>query len=342
MAPRANRPDTRWSNLPQAGCIVLIGIAMLMIAGCTSSARPDADNGAASTTVTNEGAAAGAPADAAQILPDDIPSCFIQGEPSGSAGPERVDVFQPAPRSSAPTQRAGVPATAAPRPVPDIASVAAEAAFPVYALDAPIIEITPLQMRVATVAAGRGRRVSLFTLQYRVAAQRGSLVITISSPSSATVPAANDLDDALDAIRLEARLPGTPHAADPLADPGAALRAVGCPLREPLRVKIEGEEHAALRVTWPGLPRVQILRIETGHGELTIEAGALDRAGLLRLLPSLVSLQSAPQLVTILQSYFASADSPALVAPRTTATQSRLRPATPVARGSPTTAPAVH
>ncbi len=320
---------------------LVIGAAAFAFAACTSNPRSAADRRSTPVATVDEGAITNR-AGTAPVPVDDIPPCFIENEPAAAVGPERTDAFQPAPRSPTPTPKPGVPATATPRPTPEVAKIATAAAFPLYALNAPVNEIAPLQMRVSTVPAGTARQVSLFVLQYRVAAQRGSIVIMVSSPSSAKIPAPNDLDDALDAIRLEARLPGTPRAADPLADPGAALRSVGCPARENLTVPIEGGSYPALLVTWPGLPRVTVLRAETGHGALTIEAGAIDRSTLLALLSRLVSLQTSPQAVAALQGYFGGSSLASLGPAQRTATPARQRTATPRAGLIPMAMPVVR
>jgi hypothetical protein len=183
--------------------------------------------------------------------------------------------------------------------------LAARAGFSLYVLDAPLTEFNPVVMRESSVPTGRGREITLFVLQYRVPAVRGGgIVIVLSSPSHGSLPQRNDLDDGLDAVRLFSRLPPTPSAGDPLADPERSLSTLGCPVHADVSVTVAGRPQNADVETWPGAPGVLFLRAQTPNGDVQIETGGIDRASTVGLAGRLVALQDSPRLVRQLQALF--------------------------------------
>lgn len=283
----------------------LVGALAVCASGCSSGSHSSKGAAATATTAAGLPAAGGnsviARGDSSPVAPDEIPACFVEGEPAAATGTERTEVYQPVPRPVT----GSTAAAPTPRPTPQVAVIAAQAPAPLYAINAPVTEFAPALLRVTSVTSGNARQISLFALQYRVPAQRGGgAVVVLSAPSHAAMPPRDDLDDALDALRLEARLPGTPRPGDPLADPGGALKALGCPSHEVVNVQVDGASHAADFVSWPGAPRTQLLRLETGSTEVTIEAGLLSRESLLALTQRLAALQRSPQLVAVLQTVF--------------------------------------
>jgi len=278
--------------------VVALAALILLCVACSSGS---AKTPPAATARAQDGpAAAGvAPRSGGTPIPaGDIPPCFLAGEPQSAPAGERTQLFSPPPQRPHAT-----PAT--PQPTPEVARIVGSAGFPLYALSAPVAEFTPIQLRESTVPAQPGSSVSLFAMQYRrPASAGGGLVIVQSGPGQGAAPPRDDLDDALDAVRLHSRLGGTPAAGDPLADPAAALAALGCPTHAALSVQIEGQPHRADLVSWPGAPEVLLLRVEAGATEVVLEAGRLSRDAVLALPPRLAALQRTPALAGTLQGVF--------------------------------------
>jgi len=312
--PPAERGGAR-RRTGAAACGWLAVALLTALAAGVACSPGSAKTRPAATIAPRDGPAAGS----TPIATDDIPASFLAGEPQSAPAGERIQLFSPPPARPRAT-----PAT--PQPTPDIARIAADAGFPLYALSAPRAEFAPVQLRESTAPEPAGRGVSLLAVQYRQpAAAGGGLVIVQSSPGAGAVPARDDLDDALDAVRLHSRLAGTPAAGDPLADPAAALATLGCPVHTALSVQIEGQARRADLVSWPGAPEVLLLRVEAGATEVVIEAGRLSRAALLALPPRLAALQRTPALAGSLQSVFSGA-----------ASAPRAAPAAPPHKGTPT------
>ncbi|MHB8577756.1 MAG: hypothetical protein ACYDCQ_20790 [Dehalococcoidia bacterium] len=283
--------------------MLLLGLAMCA-AACHTPARPQATPRATplgTAAATPGGGALIARAPASAVPADEIPACFVQDEPQAPPGNEQTQTFQPPPRV-----RPG--ATPGPRrPAPQLSQIAGRASFPLYVLAATQGEFNPVLLRESTAPAGNSRQSSLFAVQYRIPPQRGGgIAIVLSAPAApGGTPARDDLDDGLDAVRIDSRLPGTPVSSDPLTDPGAALRRLGCPTHESVLVQVQGSEHPADLISWPGAPRVYLLRSETGSGEVTIETGVLTRKTLLALPGRLVDLRTAAESSAMLQAIFA-------------------------------------
>lgn len=287
-------------------------LAAAVLAGCSGSTggKHAAGPSPAPAVATGADPSVIARAPAPPLGADEIPACFVGGEPAAAAADERTDVFTVPPRPGRGTPRA------LPTRTPQVAAIAAAAAFPLYALAAPPAEFTPALLRESSVPAGGGRAVSLFVLQYRVPPQRGGgLLIILSAPPRGSAPPRDDLDDSLDAVRIAARLPGTPAAGDPLTDPGRALRSLGCPTHQRLDVTLDGQQRPADLVSWPGAPRILLLRIESDRGEVTLESGLLSRDALLQLPPRLTALQQSTAATALLQALF-SGRAPATPTPR--------------------------
>jgi hypothetical protein len=164
----------------------------------------------------------------------------------------------------------------------------------------------------------------LFAVQYRQSPRLGGgFAIVQSAPGQGATPPRDDLDDALDAVRLHARLGGaTPVPGDPLADPATALTVLGCPVHAAVSVSIAGQQRGADLVSWPGAPEVLLLRVEVGATEVVIEASHLSRDALLALPARLAALQAAPALVSTLQTEFGGTGA----APRRVAQPARTTP----------------
>ena len=252
------------------------------------------------------------------IAAGEIPACFLAGEPQSAPVGERTQLFAPPPARPR-------PAPATPQPTPMVAAIAGRAAFPIYALNAQAAEFAPVQLRESTVPATSGSAVSLFAVQYRQPPRLGGgFVLVQSSPGQGTPPPRDDLDDALDALRLHARLGGaTPAPGDPLADPAAALAALGCPAHATLTLPIDGQLRQADLVSWPGAPEVLLLRVEAGATEVVFESSHLSRDALLALPSRLAALQRTPVLVASLQAAFDGSGA----APRRAAQPARATPA---------------
>ncbi len=278
------------------GVLLAASLALALVAcGGGSSKRP-------TTTATAQAPQVGsaAPRSGGTPIPTgEIPPCFLAGEPQSAPAGERTQTFSPPP----PRPR---PAPATPQPTPEVAAIAGRAAFPIYALNAPAAEFVPVQLRESTVPAQSGNALSLFAVQYRQPPRSGDgFALVQSAPGQGATPPRDDLDDALDAVRLHARLGGaTPAPGDPLADPTAALAALGCPVHAALTVPIDGQQRRADLVSWPGAPEVLLLRIEAGATEVVIEASHLSHDALLALPPRLAALQRTPALVATLQAAF--------------------------------------
>jgi hypothetical protein len=286
--------------LLRAGVLLAASLALVvaMACGTGSSKRPAATATAPPTQPGGVAPRAGG----TPIPMDEIPPCFLAGEPQSAPAGERMQTFSPPPLRPR-------PAPATPQPTPEVAAIAGRAAFPLYALNAPAAEFVPVQLRESTVPAQAGSAVSLFAVQYRQPPRMGDgFAIVQSAPGQGTAPPRDDLDDALDALRLHARLGGAPPApGDPLADPAAALAALGCPAHATLTVPIDGQQRRADLVSWPGAPEVLLLRVEAGATEIVIETSHLSRDALLALPPRLAALQRTPALVATLQAEFGGA-----------------------------------
>lgn len=284
--------------------LAALGVALACVAliACTSRGSRSAGSPVARSSSAATGAGAAGASDARAPSPaaaDDVPACLLGAEPLPAPVGERTEVFQPPPASPRP------PAAATPSPPPELARIVARSAFALYALDAPLTEFMPTLLRVSTVPAGADRAVSAFALQYRVPVRRGGgTVIALSGPAQGRAPQRDDLDDSLDAIRLRGRLASTPQAGDPLADPGAALRALGCPTHTTLTAPFGGTPHAADLIAWPGVPGVQFLRLQADGAEITLETVGLGRDALLALPARLVALQTASIVTAQLQAMF--------------------------------------
>ncbi len=279
-----------------AAALLAASLALVAATACgaASSKQP-----AASVTPPPAQAGGVAPRSGGTPIPaDEIPPCFLTGEPQSAPAGERTQTFSPPPLRPR-------PAPATPQPTPEVAAIAGHAAFPIYALNAPATEFVPVQLREVTVPAQSGSAVSLFAVQYRQPPRLGDgFALVQSAPGQGTTPPRDDLDDALDAVRLHARLGGaTPAPGDPLADPAAALAALGCPVHAALTLPIDGQQRRADLVSWPGAPEM-LLRIEAGATEVVIEASHLSRDALLALPPRLAALQRTPALVAKLQAAF--------------------------------------
>lgn len=277
----------------------LLAVSLMLTAaacGSGSSKKPAATATAPSAQV---GGGVAPRAGGTPIPADEIPSCFLAGEPQSAPAGERTQLFSPPP----PRPR---PAPATPQPTPDVAAIAGRAGYPLYALNAPAAEFVPVQLRESTVPAPPGNAISLFAVQYRQPPAQGhGFAIVQSAPGQGAAPPRDDLDDALDAVRLHARLGGaTSVPGDPLADPAAALMALGCPAHAALSVQIDGQQRRADLVSWPGAPEVLLLRIEAGATEVVVEASHLSRDALLALPPRLAALERSPALVATLQAEF--------------------------------------
>ena len=303
--PAGSRSDSPMSAVRWCFAVALLLSAAAWTAGCGSGSRSSSGTGRQPADTAEAGSLSTDPsiarAGAPSIAASEIPSCFVESEPPPPTGTEHTDVFQPPPRQAA----ASSSATPAPRPTPQIATLAAQTPFPLFAINAPQSEFAPALLRVTTTGSGNARQVSLFSLQYKIPAQRGGgVVVLLSSPSQAAAPPRSDLDDALDTVRLDARLTATPQAGNPLEDPGKSLQSIGCPTHEPVSVTIDGSGRVADLISWPGAPRTRLLRFETGSTEVTMETGLLGRDALLALAQRLVSLQHSPQTIALLQSVF--------------------------------------
>lgn len=320
---------------PPSRAAIVLAAAVLLIGtnACTASKTPV---GRRSTPAGAGGARNNDPRVIARAAPpqlssDEIPACFVQAEPQAAPAGERTELFRPVGPTPRPSSSPAVPRT------PEVSRLATTAPFPLYALAAPGPQYVPVLLRYNTVPAGNDQRATLFAVQYRAPAQRGAVVV-LSTPSTVASPPRDDLDDALDAVRLQGRLSGTPQAADPLADPAIALQALGCPSHEIVRVPLDGVQHPADLITWPGAPGVYFLRIETGRVEVTLETGQLQREGVLALPGALTTLQQSPQTVVALQGVFGGATplqhsaTPARRAGTGSPTASRTKTPTPTTR----------
>ena len=319
--PSGSRTESPMSTVRRGFAVALMLTAAAWTTGCSSGSRSSSGTGRQPADTAEAGSLSTDPsiarAGAPSIAASEIPSCFVESEPPPPTGTEHTDVFQPPSRQGAAPSPSATPA---PRPTPQIGALAAQTPFPLFAINAPQSEFAPALLRVTTTGSGNARQVSLFSLQYRIPAQRGGgVVVLLSSPSQAATPPRSDLDDALDIVRLEARLTATTQAGNPLEDPGKALQSIGCPTHEAVSLTIDGSRRVADLINWPGAPRTRLLRFETGSTEVTLETGLLGRDALLVLAQRLVSLQRSPQTVAVLQSVFGG-NFPATVPARSTPT----------------------
>lgn len=282
----------------RAGALLAVSLVLATVVACGGGSSKKLAV-AATAPAAQPGAGVAPRAGGTPIPTDEIPPCFLAGEPQSAPAGERTQLFSPPP--SRPR-----PAPATPQPAPNVAAIANRAAFLLYAVTPPAAGFVAVQMRMSTVPAPAGMDVSLFAVQYRQPPRSGGgFALVQSTPGQGATPPRDDLDDALDAVRLHARLSGaTPVPGDPLADPAVALAALGCPAHAALTLPIDGQPRRADLVSWPGAPEVLLLRIEAGATEVVIESSQLSRDALLALPPRLAALQRTPSLVAGLQAQF--------------------------------------
>ncbi|HZU78264.1 MAG TPA: hypothetical protein VFA70_15960 [Dehalococcoidia bacterium] len=276
----------RWIAALAAATTVVLACNGAGPRAASPSARPT-ESGAAEQINPHAGAA---------IDPGSLPSCFVAAEPASLPTGARTASFGP--------YRQARPG-ATPQAGPQIAALLARAPFPVYALDEPVASYTPIQLRLTTYPAAGAPRPLLVALQYRIAPRAGGgVLIVLSGPSPGGAPPRDDLDDAIDAVRLEARLDGLPATPDPLADPATALGKLGCPMHSALTLTLHGKPADADLITWPGAPHVQLLRLEAGATEVTLEAGEITHTALLQLAAALQPASTGSAMARTLAAVF--------------------------------------
>lgn len=269
----------------------MLPAAALLLAACGShAARSPAPAARHNAPIIDQGTPIA-------LAPDSLPSCFAQDEPPAPPAGEKVESFPPARPGATPAPAASTL---------DLSALAQRAPFGLYALNEPARVFSPVALRRATVPDGGARTVVQFMLQYRQPPKAGGGIVSlISQPAAGAAPQRTDLDDSLDAVRLGARLKPNGGTGDPLADPTAALAALGCPTDAQVQVSIEGKPTQADLLSWAGAADVLRLRLVVGKTEVSVETAGLARAAAVALVPSLTPLAGAPQLRAVLQKTFA-------------------------------------